>query len=169
MSAEKKKRVIGKKSTVKKREDIARPYCGGQWSAARMTSFIKSALRGAQWPPKFECIKLAFVSYGINPKTGRKCKLHACPVCDGLFPQTMMKADHIIPVVGPEGFVSWDVFVARLYVEAAGFRAICKTCHDACTKEENAARREMKKTSSVPAYAHPITEHTAPKRKVYAP
>jgi hypothetical protein len=81
----------------------------------------------------------------------------------------MMKADHIIPVVGPEGFVSWDVFVARLYVEAAGFRAICKTCHDACTKEENAARREMKKTSSVQAYAHPITEHTAPKRKVYAP
>jgi 5-methylcytosine-specific restriction endonuclease McrA len=136
-----------------------------------MTSFIKSALRGAQWPPKYECIKEAFVEYGINPATGRKCKLHLCPDCKGLFPQAGMKADHIVPVVGPEGFVNWDTFIARLYVEKEGFQAICKKCHEVKTKEENAQRRARKKENDTHEYIHPIVEGTGgpAKRKVFAP
>ena len=105
-----------------------------------MTSFIKSALRGARWPQKYECIKAAFVEHGINPATGHKCKLHKCPECQGLFPQNMMHADHIVPVVGPEGFKTWDLFIERLFCEADGFRALCKPCHNLQTSKERAGR-----------------------------
>ena len=118
---------------------------GGQWTEARFSSFVKSALRGAQWPPKYSSIKQAFIKNGINKKTGRQCKLHRCYKCDGVYPQNQMHADHIIPVVGPEGFVDWNTFIARLYVEKEGFRAICKLCHKEKSNEENAARRLRKK------------------------
>lgn len=118
---------------------------GRQWTEARFNSFVKSALRGAQWPPKYAAIKDAFVENGTNPKTGRQCKLHRCYRCDGVFPQNQMHADHIVPVVGPEGFQDWNTFISRLYVEKEGFRAICKACHKLKSGEENAARRLRKK------------------------
>jgi hypothetical protein len=128
---------------VAKRKDIERPHNGGSWTKARMISFIKSALRGARWPQKYVCIKNAYVEDGLNPKTGRKCKLHRCPECFQLYPQNQMQADHIEPCVGPEGFVSWDAFIARLYVEAEGFQAICKNCHQTKTNEERKARKSL--------------------------
>jgi len=54
-----------------------------------------------------------------------------------------MHADHIIPVIGPEGFVSWDIFIARLYCEADGFRAVCKDCHKIITERERKERASM--------------------------
>jgi hypothetical protein len=132
--------MSAKKKPVKRRTDIHRSRNGGQWSEARFTSFIKSALRGARWPQKYECIKAAFVEHGINPATGHKCKLHKCPECQGLFPQNMMHADHVVPVVGPEGFKTWDLFVERLFCEADGFRALCKPCHKLQTSKEQAGR-----------------------------
>ena len=53
-----------------------------------------SALRRAQWPVKYEAIRSAFVRDGVNPATGRKCKLHKCSVCGELFPAKDMRADH---------------------------------------------------------------------------
>jgi hypothetical protein len=134
------------KKKIKRRLNVERPRNGGQWSEARFVSFVKSALRGARWPQKYECIKAAFVSHGENPKTGRKCKLHLCPECKNTFPQNQMHADHIIPVVGPEGFVSWDLFISRLYCEADGFRALCKACHAKCTESERAERAKNKQS-----------------------
>jgi 5-methylcytosine-specific restriction endonuclease McrA len=55
-----------------------------------------------------------------------------------------MRADHIIPVVGPEGFQDWNTFIARLYVEKEGFQAVCKDCHKAKTKQENQERKRAK-------------------------
>lgn len=133
-------------SKPKRKPQLERPYNGGQWTQARFNSFIKSALRGARWPQKYECIRAAYVKDGLNPKTGRKCKLHLCPDCQRVFPQNQMQADHIIPVVGPEGFISWDVFIARLYVEADGFRALCKECHHKITQQERRERSERQKT-----------------------
>jgi 5-methylcytosine-specific restriction endonuclease McrA len=107
-----------------------------------MTSFIKSALRGARWPMKYEAIKRAYEKDGINPRTGRKCKLHRCQHCRELFPQNGVQADHIIPVVGPEGFTTWDEYIERLYCEAEGFQILCKACHAKVTKEEQEERRK---------------------------
>jgi hypothetical protein len=101
----------------------------GEWTEARMSQFIRSALRKAQWPPKFRAIKKAFIGYGTNPKTGRKCKLHACAHCGNSFPQNGVQADHIDPVIGAEGFQSWDEYIRRLFVDSEGFRVLCKECH----------------------------------------
>ena len=128
------------KKAVKRRTNVPRPRNGGQWTEAAFTSFIKSALRKARWPAKYECIKSAFVGHGINPATGHKCKLHRCPECQGLFPQSSMNADHIVPCIGPEGFQSWDLFIKRLFCEADGFRAMCEGCHAQVTNKERAGR-----------------------------
>ena len=88
---------------------VEKPYNGGQWTEARKKSFIISALRKARWPVKYQVLKDAYVIDGINPKTGRKCKLYRCAMCRGLFVQKEMAVDHILPIVDPEvGFVDWN-------------------------------------------------------------
>jgi hypothetical protein len=76
-----------------------------------------SALRRAQWPVKYEAIRSAFVRDGVNPATGRKCKLHKCSACGELFPAKDMRADHIDPIVPVTGFDNWDALIARLFCE----------------------------------------------------
>lgn len=115
-----------------------------QWTEARFRSFITSAIRNAstRWGPKYLCIKRAFVSHGKNPKTGRMCKLHKCAMCDELFPQSDMRADHINPVVDPTiGFVDWDTYIDRMFVEVEGFQALCQTCHHRKSQAERMQRR----------------------------
>jgi hypothetical protein len=129
------------KTKPTRRTDIPRPYNGGEWTKARFVSFVKSALRGARWPQKYKCIERAFVKHGINPVTGRKCKLCRCEHCKDLFPQTSLQADHIEPVVGPTGFTTWDDFIRRLFVEADGFKALCRACHHKVTTEERNTRK----------------------------
>lgn len=131
------------KKAPKRRADISRPHNGGTWTEARKRQFITTALRRAQWPPKYKAVQKAYVQDGINPATGRKCKLHRCEMCGGLFPQTGVQADHIVPVVGPEGFVDWNTFIKRLYVEIDGYQILCKDkCHKRVTEIEAAERRE---------------------------
>ena len=90
---------------------VKKPYNSGQWTKARYRSFIMSALRRAQWPVKYEAIKSSFVVHGVNPATGRKCKLHKCSVCGELFPAKDMRADHINPIVPVTGFDNWSAEV----------------------------------------------------------
>jgi len=85
------------------------------------------------------------VEDGINPKTGRKCKLHCCEECHELFPAKDMQADHIEPIVPLTGFDSWDNVIERLYCEVEHYQALCKECHSKKSKEENRIRRENKK------------------------
>lgn len=132
-------RAIGKRSLA------AKPRNGGTWTEARFKSFIMSALRRAQWPQKYKAIARAYVKDGVNPKTGKPCKLHKCPVCEKLYPKGMMQADHVQPVVPVSGFDSWDGVIARLYCEEEHFQPICRACHKAKSLEENKQRRENKK------------------------
>lgn len=117
---------------------------GNRWTEARYHSFVMSALRRAQWPPKYASIAKAYVKDGLNPKTGKPCKLHRCPQCHQLYPKGKMQADHISPVVPLSGFDSWDGVIARLYCEADSFQPICKPCHKVKSKEENKQRKENK-------------------------
>ncbi len=132
------------KKKAKRRLDVDRPYADGQWTKARFISFVKSALRGARWPCKYECIKKAYVKDGVNPKTGKKCKLHLCPQCGEMLPQSSMQADHVIDVVGPEGFVDWNTYIERLFVDSNGFTAICKDCHKRITNHAKEIRKQYK-------------------------
>ena len=100
-----------------------------EWTPARFRSFVISQLRGARWPAKFDCIKKAYVKDGVNPRTGRKCKLHRCEKCGESFPKNKVQADHIEPVVGVDGFQGWDLYIERMFCGPEGFQCLCKGCH----------------------------------------
>lgn len=125
----------------------ALPRNGETWSEARFTSFIKSALRGARWGPRYKCIQLARVGHG----------LYECASCGTVGPPTLppeagkkrriknIVADHIQPVVDPNiGFVDWNTFIARLFVEQEGWQALCNACHTIKTSEENTIAKERR-------------------------
>ena len=129
-----------------------KPHNSGQWTEARMRSFVMSALRKARWPVKYETIREAYVKNGINPATGRKCKLHKCESCGNLFPQKEMAADHISPCVPINGFggekflgYNWTELVQRLFCEIDGLQALCRECHKTKTKEERSERDRHKR------------------------
>jgi len=98
------------------------------------------------WKPKSEAIARARVSRGqykcelcwkiwpasLPPLSGKKRKRHN------------INADHIIPIVWPEWFTSYDEWIRRCFVPASGFQAICWECHSKITKEENEERRKNK-------------------------
>ena len=126
----------------------------GLYTEAGFVSFIKSALRRAssRWKPKTDTIKAA------RREKGR----YECALCKEIVPVTIIndkgkrvnniEADHVIPVVDPEiGFVDWDTFIRRLFVEPEGFRVLCKSCHNKVTQEQNdiaKARRASAKNES---------------------
>jgi 5-methylcytosine-specific restriction endonuclease McrA len=90
-----------------------------------------------RWGPKYDAIKKAFVKRDINPRTGKLCKLHQCASCRKLFPQNAIKADHIEPVIDPRvGFISWDVYIDRMFCEVENFQALCGKCHDKKTAND---------------------------------
>jgi 5-methylcytosine-specific restriction endonuclease McrA len=179
MAATKKaKRLPGQKSAVKRRTDIARPFCGGLWSEARMRGFAMSALRRAQWPPRFNVIDRAFTGYGINPATGRKCKLHKCEECGVEYPKGKMKADHDEPVIPIEhdwaadedNFLGYNFneVMRRLWIEAeAGWNVICESCHNSKSAEEKAQRAAHKKNEPKIEREYPASKPRP--RKVFAP
>lgn len=127
-----------------------KPYNGNQWTTARMRSFVMSAVRRAKWPQKYVSISKAFVEDGINPTTGRKCKLHKCECCGDILPKGKLQADHrdpVIPIDGKWGKTTewlgynWNELLPRLFIDAHGFDAICKTCHKTKTNEERKQRK----------------------------
>lgn len=130
-----------------------KPYNGGQWTAARFHSFVKSALRQAsmRWPPKNQIKKEARVERGK----------YLCNSCGEIVPASIkvdgvrknnVHVDHIVPVIDPAvGFVSWDETIKRLYCEKEGLQVLCSACHKLITDEERRvakARREEEKNNN---------------------
>jgi len=124
---------------------------GGEWTEARFTSFVKSVLRGARWPPRYQSIRAAKVGYG----------LYQCAICGTIGPPTLppeegkkarrnnATADHTDPVVDPRvGFVDWNTFIERLYVEVDGFQCLCHKCNKEKMLEEIAIRKETRNSQS---------------------
>lgn len=113
----------------------------GQWTEGRFNAFIKSLLRAGslRWGPRYESLKRAFIKNGINPSTGRKCKLHKCSGCSSLLPASKLVVDHIIPVVDPvSGFTNWHDYIERLFCEVDNFQVLCSPCHHQKTNKETA-------------------------------
>src|SRR5512139_4098738 len=91
------------------------------WTEGRLRSFITSTIRAGfrRFPPKFEVLKAALTGKKVNEATGRVAAHYRCADCKKDFPQKNVQVDHIKPVVDPKvGFVSWDVFIERLFCEA---------------------------------------------------
>jgi 5-methylcytosine-specific restriction endonuclease McrA len=118
---------------------------GGEWTEARFRSFITSALRAAsrRWPPKYKALKEAFVGKKVNSKTGKMAMHYKCAECKKHFVAVDVQVDHIDPVVDPKkGFISWDVFIDRMFVEIEKLQVLCKPCHKIKTDEEKQQRKK---------------------------
>lgn len=122
-----------------------KPYNSGKWTTARKRSFVMSALRKAQWPVKYEALKLSRCGKMINPATGKPCNAHLCPICNQQHIEANMAIDHIEPIIPITGHDSYDAIIDRLLCELDGYQVICKPCHKEKSNGENKMRREHKK------------------------
>lgn len=114
------------------------------WTAARKRSFIVSVLRAGtrRWPPKYEAMDDAKTEKKINKKTGRLAQHYLCNGCRNEFVVKDVQADHIQPVVGEEGFISWDVYIERMFCDKQNFQCLCTSCHSTKTKKERSGRKK---------------------------
>jgi hypothetical protein len=84
--------------------------------------------------------------------------LYECAGCHEVVPVTVRSGgkrnknvfvDHIDPVVDPAvGFVSFDEYIERMFVEKEGLQVLCAECHTIKTNEERARakdRRDLEK------------------------
>ena len=113
-----------------------------EWTEARKHSFIVSILRAGtrRWPPKYECLNAAKTKKKTNKLTGRMAQHYRCAGCRKEFPATGVSVDHIKPVVGPEGFISWDLFIANMFCTGDGLQVLCTACHKKKTVKEKGER-----------------------------
>ena len=126
-----------------------KPHNNGTWTDARKRSFIITALRSAtsRWGPKALCIKNARIRRGV----------YVCENCKKEGPATLpplkgnkrrrknIIADHIDPIVGvTTGFVDWNTWIDRCFVEIDGLQALCWECHTRKSKEEREERKKYK-------------------------
>lgn len=119
-----------------------------------LQDFLIKSLRAAslKWKPRNDCFKKARTRHGY----------YRCASCGEEVPNTIkvageqkrmqyVFADHIEPVVDPRrGFVDWNEYVARLFVDASGYQLLCKPCHEAKSNKENELRRKTKRENSKP-------------------
>lgn len=117
----------------------------GEWTEGRYRSFITSTLRGGmrRWPPKWKTLKSAEVGRITNKKTGKLAMHYICAGCNSHYPAKDVQVDHVSPVVDPTtGFVSWDVYIDRMFCERSNLQVLCTTCHKEKTaKEKNDSKR----------------------------
>src|SRR5674476_232931 len=128
-------------------DSMAKPIAK-EWTESRVKSFITSTLRAGsrRWPPKYECLKKAYKETKINVSSGRLAKHFQCKKCKELFTSTNVTVDHIKPIVGPEGFISWDLFIERLFCPIENLQCLCKPCHSIKTKKETLKRTKTNGT-----------------------
>jgi len=108
--------------------------CNGEWTESRFHSFIKSALRSAsrRWSPIYTTKK--------NARIARNT--YICSNCGNKVGNKDIKVDHINPVVSVEdGFIDYNTYIQRMFVEIDGLSALCKKCHDIKTSVENKQRK----------------------------
>ncbi len=129
---------------------------GGQWTAARKRQFIFNGLRQlhTKWGPACQALKDARVRRGVYLCAGCKEEVPATSIFGtyktgpkaGKPKKVKVAKDHIRPVVDPiEGFVGYDEYIERIFVEKEGYAILCPRCHNTKTLEENAVRKEAKR------------------------
>lgn len=114
------------------------------WTQGRINAFITAVLRrgSSKWPPKYTCLNNAKTEKKVNVLTGRLAQHYQCAMCKNEFTSKDIVVDHLEPVVHPEeGFISWDVYIKRLYCDISNLQAICLGCHKVKSTEENKQRK----------------------------
>lgn len=116
------------------------------WSAARRHSFIVSIIRqgSRRWPPRYEVLNESKTQKRINPKTKRLAQFYLCAACCEEYPATGVQVDHIQPVVGRDGFTTWDDFITQMFCDKDNLQTLCLSCHKTKSQEEREARCALK-------------------------
>jgi hypothetical protein len=98
-----------------------------------LKSFIINTLRKASYrfPPRNESMKNARIERGKYRWNN----------CKGSFGPKEINVDHINPVIGEDGFISWDRYIERMFPNIEGFQVLCKICHDVKTEQEDNIRK----------------------------
>ena len=122
----------------------------GKWTPSRFQAFIISALRSAhnKWGPKHEVKNDARVKRGVFKCAGcgKEGPATLPPLPGNKRRRNNAAVDHIEPVIDPAtGFVSWDEYIKRMFLEAEGYQVLCWECHKKKTDEENLCRKQHKK------------------------
>jgi len=118
-----------KKTTVKAKPAKKKAV---EWTEARVRSFITSVLRAGsrKWAPIYMALNEAKTEKKVNVASGRIAQHYKCAMCKNDFSSTNVQTDHVLPVVCPvEGFVSWDVYIERLFCPKENLQVLCKPCH----------------------------------------
>ena len=90
-------------------------------------------------------LKAALWGKKLNSKTGRQCIHYTCNECKREYPAKEVNVDHVLPVVDPHvGFVSWDVFIDRLFCDKDNLQVLCSACHTKKSAKEREVRNESK-------------------------
>lgn len=97
-----------------------------------------------KWGPKWVARKAAWRKRGVYECAGYERKPHLIPasIKKGKKRINNVTLDHKVPVIGPEGFISWDRVVERLFVEANGYQVLCLACHLKKSNDEKEARKK---------------------------
>lgn len=109
----------------------------------KLKKFLISVLRRAtyKWQDRNEALKEARIERGT----------YICASCKELFGPKEIVIDHIIPVVSTkDGFIDWNEYVKRMFVEKDGFQILCNPCHDGKTAiEDNLRPTKEKKVKKI--------------------
>jgi 5-methylcytosine-specific restriction endonuclease McrA len=107
-----------------------------------LRQILLSALGKAwmQWPPRNAVKKRC--------KDPKRTGWYLCELCKES--REKIDIDHIIPCIKPsEGWISWDAYITSRFVEdEKKLQGICKDCHKAKSKAENAERKAKRKVTS---------------------
>lgn len=120
-------------------------FNGGQWTAARMSSFIRGGLRvlSRKYPQRYEALKRAFIGKRLDKITGKMSNRYRCAGCAKMFKLTDVQVDHIDPVVSvKDGFIDWNIYISRMFCDADGLQVLCSECHSIKTKNEREQRKK---------------------------
>lgn len=104
-------------------------------------SWLISAVRRAslRYPPAIEARNRTKETYYILSKKGKPMKRvkYTCELCGKKdLKSKETELDHIVPIVGKEGFVDWNTYFTTYLIDAAGFQLLCLPCHDVKTRLE---------------------------------
>lgn len=109
---------------------------------------------GRNYPPAIEANIRDKQVYYINSKKGKPMRRikFTCAICKKInLKRTEVEQDHIIPLVGPEGFIDWNTYFNRYLCDSTNFQYLCFICHDAKTSSEGQvrAKRRQKKLKKI--------------------
>lgn len=117
---------------------------------AKERGLIKGAIRRvfSRSELRRKALDAALVKDYNDPSRKRVTRWGRCAECKILTPLYLLEIDHKVPIV-PIGStleeMNWDDVIDNIWCDERNLQAVCKDCHKAKTKEENAERRKIKK------------------------